>query len=307
MHKIEQPKTGLTFNLLKRAVKLLNLNENNIDDQKLNKYLQKRFLANSKKFITPRLLKLKCNMTNFYFEDIMRVYVLNEKAVNENTIMFFHGGSYTHQPTRFHFEFADYIAHKTNSRLIFPIYPKAPNYTCDTCFDILFSLKKYMLSSTDNFVLMGDSAGGGMALAFNTYLHEKKQSYAKKIVLISPWLDATLKNSMVNEYTKIDPLLSRKMLQKIAIAWAGNRDTKHYKLSPINSKFMSDVKTQIYVGSEEIFLPDCRLLKEKLVADNCYVDYIEYKKFTHDFVLYPLKETERAKKDIVNFIKGKNK
>lgn len=297
-------KPSITFTLLKNAVRLLSLNEGNMDDEAFKKHLDKRFAANSVPYRTPRLLKLNCSINKFVFEN-MPLYVINENKNNHNTIIFFHGGAYTHQATRFHFEFIDLIAKNTNSTVYMPIYPKAPNFVCDDCYEILLGLYKN-INIVGNLVIVGDSAGGGLALGFNKLLHEKKLPYAKKLVLISPWLDITLKNKQIDDYAKRDVLLNRNTLQKVGIVWAGDMNVGNYKLSPINAPLLRDVHVQLFVGSEEMFLPDCRKFRDNMEKTGCSIDYLEYKNLTHDFVLYPFKELTTPKKQIINFIKRKN-
>ena len=54
---------------------------------------------------------------------------------------------------------------------------------------------------------MGDSSGGGIGLALVQRLREEGREQPANIVLLCPWLDASLSNPEVTVYDKIDPFL----------------------------------------------------------------------------------------------------
>jgi acetyl esterase/lipase len=71
-----------------------------------------------------------------------------------------------------------------------PIYPLAkPNYSSTNDNMILMrDVYKILLKefSPQDLLIVGDSAGGGMTLAFAQYLKSKKIKHPGNIVLISP-------------------------------------------------------------------------------------------------------------------------
>jgi acetyl esterase/lipase len=81
---------------------------------------------------------------------------------------------------------------------------------------------------------MGDSAGGGFALALAQALLEKELPQPGNIILISPWLDITMTNPEIPAFEEKDPMLAVYGLAEIGKVYAGNTDPGHYMLSPIN-------------------------------------------------------------------------
>lgn len=64
------------------------------------------------------------------------------------------------------------------------------------------------LKVVNKFIVMGDSAGGQIALSFAEYLKaETTLPQPGHIVMLSPVLDGTLSNPDAKTYERIDPML----------------------------------------------------------------------------------------------------
>ena len=65
--------------------------------------------------------------------------------------------------------------------------------------------------ASDKIIVVGDSAGGGLALALCLYLKDKKKPLPKKLVLMSPWTDlAATGDSYETNFEKIHCLATRR-------------------------------------------------------------------------------------------------
>jgi acetyl esterase/lipase len=72
------------------------------------------------------------------------------------------------------------------------------------------------LPNSKPIVLMGDSAGGGLALA----IAQRDWKFVSKLILISPWVDSEFADE-TKMYEKRDPWLSASSLRYIATVWSG--------------------------------------------------------------------------------------
>jgi acetyl esterase/lipase len=102
--------------------------------------------------------------------------------------------------------------------------------------------------------LVGDSAGGGLALGIAQEL--LGESALRRLVLLSPWLDLTLAHPELDEVGRRDPWLSRPGLLEAAAAWAGGDDPTSARLSPGNGPLEGLPPTTVLVGTRELCLPD---------------------------------------------------
>jgi acetyl esterase/lipase len=89
-------------------------------------------------------------------------------------------------------------------------------------------------AGANNTIVMGDSAGGGFALALAQRMKYEDVLQPDKIILLSPWLDITLMNPDIKKIDPFDPFLGVPGLQKAGSASAGDSELDNFMLSPIN-------------------------------------------------------------------------
>ena len=86
----------------------------------------------------------------------------------------------------------------------------------------------------ENIIMMGDSAGGGLALALEEKLGEKEIEVPEKLILISPWIDTRMTNPKIEEVQEYDKDLSKEKLKLAGIAYAGEKENNSYLVNPID-------------------------------------------------------------------------
>lgn len=223
----------------------------------------------------------------------MEVFHFGNKESSQRTIIFIHGGAYVGEINYQHFFFCYLLARKLNAYVLAPVYPLAPKHSCNETFDLITDL--YNEYSNDNIILMGDSAGGGFVLSFCQHLNRVNLSQPDNVVVFSPWVDV----SMDNDYdSKSDPILGEVGLRQIGKSWAGDLDTKNYKVSPLYGDNTNLPRTLIFVGDNEIFYKDVLKYAENLERDNVDYRLIVGEELFHIYPLFPMPETRTAFKEI---------
>lgn len=149
---------------------------------------------------------------------------------------------------------------------------------------------------------MGDSAGGGLALAFCQYLNEINLPQPTRLILLSPWLDVSMDTPFAPEIDKVDPNLQYDFLKIAGQNWAGEHDAHDYRVSPIYGKLTGLPPMTVYYGTHENLLPDARLFKEKCEQAGANLDYREYENMNHDFVVYPIPEAKQAQQENIELL-----
>ena len=184
-------------------------------------------------------------------------------------------------------------------------YPLAPDHNYKETYKMVSGayemlIKQYPL---DNFIFMGDSAGGGLALGFaQKLINDKHNRLPVKLVLLSPWLDLTMCNPAIKTLEKSDHILTLKMLQHAGMQYSNGDQQEQYLLSPINGNLTNLPKTIVFYGTEELFYADC--IKLKSLTDSSKQNFIfrEYQKMQHDWVIFPIPESKQAISEICGFI-----
>lgn len=220
-------------------------------------------------------------------------------------IIFLHGGGYVHEISSFHWSFLGKFIDELGCTITIPIYPLAIKCTYKESFSMLLKIYENIISNVDpnEVAIMGDSAGGGMALALAQYLKEKKINQPKDIILLSPWLDISLSNPEIKKLEIIDPILAVPGLKEAGKMYSGDSDMKNYLLSPINGDQDGLGKITIFIGTDELLLADARKLKNKLDLKEIKINYFEYQSVFHDWFIFPIPKARKAFKEIIKIIK----
>jgi len=227
--------------------------------------------------------------------------VTPKTAVGEKTILYLHGGAYVHEISSFQWNLIGKLVDHTNSRVIVPIYPLAGVQSYEKTFPMLLTLYQTLLPTMnpDELVLMGDSAGGGMSLAFAQLLKQKELPQPHDIVLFSPWLDASMTNPKIQDYTAVDPVLTVPGLLKAANMYAGSADLKEPLISPIYGDLTGLGHITMYAGTYELFLPDARQLAANAKEQNISLTYHEVPEMIHAWIIFPMREADEAIEQLV--------
>ena len=85
---------------------------------------------------------------------------------------------------------------------------------------------------TKRIILMGDSAGGGLAFGFVQQLRNENKKQPEQIIIFSPWLDVTMNNPNIELIEKEDKMLSIKGLKNAGQKYAGNLRLKRLPGKP---------------------------------------------------------------------------
>ena len=121
-------------------------------------------------------------------------------------MIYLHGGAYVNQMIGLHWNVVDkLIQAATGAHLTVPLYPLAPEHHHRATFDMLNQVWRDVTEKkpTGDIVLCGDSAGGGLALAFAMEMRDQGMPSAERLILFAPWLDITLSDPAAYESRKL--------------------------------------------------------------------------------------------------------
>jgi monoterpene epsilon-lactone hydrolase len=143
--------------------------------------------------------------------------------------------------------------------------------------------------------LVGDSAGGGLALAVSYSRRDRGEAQPRSLVLVSPWLDVTMGNPEARAQRRLDPMLSLQGLSRGAVAYAGARDPRDPLISPLFGDPAGLPPLLVHAGTRELFLWDIREYCRRAREAGADVTYVEVEGGAHDFPLYGARVPEARK------------
>ena len=256
----------------------------------------------------PEEIKIDCNIE---IEEFIgrKVFIITPKNTQKTNkvILYLHGGSYVAETSNNHWKFLEKIVNDTGVTVILPDYPLTPKYTYKDVFTMITPLYKEVIEEVDinNLILMGDSAGGGMALALLERIGEENIVLPSKTVLISPWVDVRLENPKIDEVQKRDTDLNKDSLKLAGVAYAGEDGMNNYLVNPIDGDLSKLKNVTILTGTNDILNPDIDILQEKAKKVNVDIEVKEYEGAGHIWIINNNSSEELAQKgynDLINLI-----
>ena len=232
-----------------------------------------------------------------------RVYTLTSSDAPEVLVLYLHGGAYINDASVYHWKLCDRLAQELNAKVVFPIYPLTPKHTWEETYALITAVYQNTLETAEiPIIIMGDSAGGGLSVAFCEYINALDLTQPDKLILFSPWLDVSMSNPDAANYEKADPMLSAYGLIEMGKCWAGDLDIQDYKVSPIFGDISTLHDVYLFVGTREIFYPDIMRFHEMLAKQGSITQLYIGEGMNHVYPLYPIPEAEDAMDTICGII-----
>jgi acetyl esterase/lipase len=230
----------------------------------------------------------------------MKVFALNWEA-GDALVLYLHGGAYINGFNQYQWRFMDTLAAEANCRVIAPAYHLAPWADYARAYDDLTALYRALLEENPGrrLILMGDSAGGGLALGLAEALAGGGDPLPERLILFSPWVDVSMDNPDIAGYLAVEPILHFALVKVHGQYWAGEADTRHWQVSPLFGDMTHLPPVTIYCGTRELLYPDILLARDQLAAAKVDVTLRVGQGLNHDWPLMPIPEAEEAFREIV--------
>lgn len=237
-----------------------------------------------------------------------RVLELTPKTyANENkVILYLHGGAFTLGQPDHLLQIPAPVSHRTGWKVIAVDYPLAPysgNPNDLPAYNAALDVYDELLKTCDSteIAIMGDSAGGAIAMGMTLMASDKGLPSPGAIVLYQPCLDCEFKSNSYKDAEIIDRsvVLTPNCMNSARDAAFGVNNNELYAstyVSPINAEFSSDFPpTAIFTAERDLLREEGDLLAEKLKSKGNNVKHYCGKGLWHGYQEhYGLPESERC-------------
>lgn len=218
------------------------------------------------------------------------VTILDPEAQTSHLIIFVPGGAFVSGPVQYHWDASKSIASQTKLTTWVVDYPKAPETKIDVILENIDAVYKKALESysSKKVIFVGDSVGGTLISALVQRKIAENGEIPGKIILISPVMNADLKDEKINQLDSKDPILSRVGFTSAKKMATLNGNLKDPRISPVHGNFRGFPPTVMFLAENDITVPDQKLAVQKLKDAGVEVKEIIGKEMPHIWPLLPV-------------------
>ncbi|MCU1513962.1 MAG: alpha/beta hydrolase [Microbacteriaceae bacterium] len=238
------------------------------------------------------------------------VYTLKARSsTSDLRVLFAHGGTWIHQISPFHWRFLEKLAVETGAEFIVPIYPLAPVGTAASVIPVFADFASDLVAQVgaDKVTLLGDSAGGTIAIATAMTLRDRGVAAPHAIVLLAPAVDLSFTDPAIAAIAPTDPWLAVPGLRVGAELWRGQLPLDDWRVSPIHGDFIGLGDVTLFTGTRDIINPDAHTLVAALHRAGVAVDFHEKPGLLHNYPVLPIPEARPAQRVIATAIDGRGR
>ncbi|SNS03347.1 Acetyl esterase/lipase [Geodermatophilus pulveris] len=220
--------------------------------------------------------------------------------------VYVHGGAWVNQVHPLHWRLVAGLAARTGTAFTVPIYPLAPVGTAATVVPPVADLIAALVDrhGAGQVAVLGDSAGGQIALSAAMLLRDRGVPPLHRTVLISPAVDLTLANPEIDLVEPHDPWLARPGTRAAIELWRGDLPLEDPRVSPLFGDLAGLGPLTVFSGTRDITSPDTRLLVGRARAAGVQVDHHEEPGLVHVHPLLPVPEGRRARRLMARVLDG---
>ncbi|MBX3530877.1 MAG: alpha/beta hydrolase [Rhizobiaceae bacterium] len=219
-------------------------------------------------------------------------------------IVYLHGGAFCFEITPYHWRLIGELAERLSAHVTVPVYPLAPEHDHDAIFAMGMAVYRDALrrTSADRLVLVGDSAGGNMAVVLTMMAAAEELPRPSRLALISPGLDMTLADPRSRDYARDDPWLDIDGGLEAIRLYAGALDRADWRVSPVNGDLSVLPPTLILAGQRDMLTPGTVSFAERARAAGAEVELVIEPDMIHVWPLIDMPEARVARDRMIDWL-----
>jgi acetyl esterase/lipase len=229
----------------------------------------------------------------------------------DRTVLYFHGGGYVSgSPPERYLPLAAAVALAANARVHVVDYRLAPETPFPGAFDDCLRAYHWLVTHSgadpQTLVVLGDSAGGNLAVAVIAAARDQGLAPPARIALISPLADLTISGASIEERKHLDPLVTRQMLESTVTDYLAGADPRDPRCSAIFADMHGFPPMLIQVGENEILYDDATRIRDAATTAGVDVAFESWRHGVHVwpvFISAGLPESAAAVERLATFFK----
>ncbi len=232
-------------------------------------------------------------------------------GANENvTVLFCHGGGFQIGSLSSHLDIMSRLSAVSGARVLGFEYRLAPEHRFPAAPEDALLAYRWLLArgqSPQALAIAGDSAGGNLALVTALQARDHGLPLPACLVLISPWLDLTMRGESYLTREPLDVFSTPSQLKAMARTYYGKGgDPMNPLISPIEADLAGLPPMLVHTGDHDITLDDSKLLVQRATAQGTEIEFRVWNEMYHHFQVFDdLPEARESLALIGRFIKSR--
>ncbi len=243
------------------------------------------------------------------FELFGAEWLIPGDAVSDRAILYLHGGGYVIGSPHTHRALAGTIAEGAGAHCLVIDYRKAPENPYPAALDDSLFAYQHLLDmgyDSSHIAVVGDSAGGGLAIALQYELREYRQPLPCCTVLLSPYLDLNRTNISVKKNTQNDRFLDVFEMRRWAEMYAGDHDLTDPYISPMYGKTAGLPPILVQASESEVLFDDSVRFVKKARKEGVDITFQTWHGLIHWWHMFgTIPEAKEAISKVVEFINAR--
>jgi len=222
-------------------------------------------------------------------------------------LLYCHGGGFQIGSIHSHAGLMARLALACGARVLGFDYRLAPEHRFPAAADDAFAAYRQLVETEGApAAIVGDSAGGALALGTAIRARDAGLPLPQAIVLLSPWLDLTLSGDSYTSLVDQDIFSKPDQLRAMARTYLGRGgDPANPAASPVFDDLQGLPPMLVHAGACDITLDDARLLVRRVEAEGGSVTLRVFERMYHHFQVFEeLPEAAASLADIGGFVRA---
>jgi epsilon-lactone hydrolase len=211
-------------------------------------------------------------------------------ADESRIVLYLHGGGYCIGTLASCRNFAGRVCRSADARVLSVGYRLAPENPFPAAVEDALASYRWLLHQgipSSRVALLGDSAGGGLALATAVALRDANDPLPAAIVAVGPLTDLAKESPSMKERAHLDPIVTYEGSMANALRYVGqNGDLKNPLASPLHAALEGLPRMLILVGTHECLFDDSTRFANKAKAAGVPVELDIWEEMIHDWPLF---------------------
>lgn len=235
--------------------------------------------------------------------DDLYVMTKDRGPAHARVLLYLHGGGYLFGPFGTEWTAIGRIATGSDSDYAMFMYPRAPEHDAAETLHAATAAYQALVDryGAGNVIIVGTSAGGGLAVALMVSLRDAGSPLPSCSILLSPGVDMTLEED-VSSLEHDDVLVSVDHVRSAGRLYAGDLGPDHPIVSPINADLSELPPMHVFVADSEILRPGVESFADRARAAGTEVHLVLGEDAQHTWPIAPTPEGRHALDQVVAIV-----